>query len=105
MRVGRQNFLTDAFDQVRRRFRDLTRLLVSLVNRSDRIGADDFDPRVPLFEIAPRAGNSSAGADAGNKVRDLSLRLLPELGTGGAIVGFGISGMGILIRIERIRSF
>jgi len=93
MRVTGQNFLTDSFDQVRRRLRNLAGLLVGLVDRADGIGADNLDVLVFLFQKSTRPGNCAAGSDAGDEVRDLSFRLLPKLGTGCALVGFGIGWM------------
>src|SRR5437879_12366275 len=86
MRVRRQDFLANALDQIRRRLGNLPSLFISLINRAERIGANDFDIRVLLFQESSRPGNRAASADTGNKVRDLSFRLLPKLRPRGAIM-------------------
>src|SRR6476661_1638543 len=59
VRVARQDFLADAFDQVRRRLRHLAGLFVGFVDRAERVGADDFDVWVFLFQISAGPGNGS----------------------------------------------
>src|SRR5947207_14494364 len=80
LRIAGQNFLAYALNQVGSRFGNLSRLFVSLVNRADGIGADYFDVRIFLLKKSSGAGNRAARADAGDKVRDLALRLIPEFG-------------------------
>src|ERR1700752_801356 len=43
------DLLTNSLDEVRSGFNDLSRLFVSLKDRSIRIGADDFDTPIFLF--------------------------------------------------------
>ena len=93
MGVGRQDLLADAFDQIRCRLWNLPGLFVGLVNRSDRIGPDNFYVGIFFLQVSPSAGNRAAGADAGYKVCDLPVGLLPEFRAGRAIVRFRISRM------------
>src|SRR5262249_40693962 len=55
VRVRGQNLLTDAFYQIRSRFGNLPGLFVFLVDRSDWVGADDFDVGVLFFQKTPGA--------------------------------------------------
>jgi len=47
--VGWNNLLTDSFNEVRSRFNNLSRLFISLEDRTVWIGADDSDGRIFLF--------------------------------------------------------
>ena len=105
MRVGGQDFLANALDQIRRRLGNFPGLFIGFINRAERIGANDFDIRVLLFQESSGPGNRAAGADTRNKVSDLSLALLPKLRACGAIVRLRISRMRILIGIKGIRCF
>src|SRR5215831_6986035 len=93
VRITRQHFLADSFNQIGRRLRDLAGFFVGFVNRPNRISADNFDVRILLFEKLARAGDGSTGANPGNEVRDLAFSLLPKLRAGGAVVGFRVGRM------------
>ena len=59
------------------------------VDGAFRIGADDLHRTAgSLFQIAARAGDGAAGADAGHKMRDLMVRGLPDFRSGAAVVAF-----------------
>ena len=64
--------LADALDEVR------VDLLVG-VDRADRVGADDLDRRVLLLQVARRAGDRAARADADDEVGDRAAALAPQL--------------------------
>ena len=64
LRVLRDDFLPDAFDQIRRDLVRLARLLIGLEDRAVGVCADDADVRVLLFQKSPRAGDCAARADA-----------------------------------------
>ncbi len=58
-------------------------------------------PRVLLLEVAPDAADRAAGAHAGNEVGDPAVRLLPDLGTGGLVVGARVVRVGVLVGLPR----
>src|SRR2546423_12977105 len=102
LRVLRDDLLPDAFDKVGRDLVRLARLLVGLEDRAVWVCADDAYVRVLLFQKPARAGDRAARADAGDEVRDPPFGLFPDFGAGRAVVRFGVSGVRVLIRIERI---
>src|SRR5258706_16381514 len=54
---------------------------VAGVDRALGVRTDDPHRRVLLLQVATRAGDRAAGADAEHEVRDLAPGLRPELGT------------------------
>src|SRR5207244_3690049 len=66
-------------------------------------GADDLYVRVPLFEIPPGPADSSARADAGDKMGDLAISVVPNLRPSRDIVSKRVCRVTILIGIERVR--
>src|SRR4030042_5648747 len=53
---------------------------------------DNLDTGAPLLQAFAHPRHGAAGAEAGAEVPDLSLRLLPDLGDGGLIMGAGVVG-------------
>src|SRR5205085_3574462 len=80
----------------------LARLLVGLEDRAVWVCADDANVRVLLFQKPARAGDRTARADACDEVCDAPFGLFPDFRAGRAIVRFGVGGVRVLIRIERI---
>src|SRR5437868_12007732 len=67
--VLRHNLLPDPLHQIRSRLHNFSRLFVSLEDRTVRIGANDLDVWVFLFEEPTCAGDSTTGSESGDKVR------------------------------------
>lgn len=66
-----------------------------------RVGADDLDRAVGGFlEVLAGAGDGAAGADAGHEVRDLVVRGLPDLRSGGVVVAQRAVRIVVLVRAE-----
>ena len=92
--------LADAVDEVLVDLlgrRQLAVLEVVLVDAAHRIDADDLHLRILLLEVLGGAADGAAGADAGHPVGDLAVRLPPDLGTRGTVVGLGVGLVVILI--------
>ena len=100
-----EEILADAFDDVGEGLADFSGLDLFVVERADRIHADNFDVGILFLEVASHAGDGAAGADAADEVRNLSFGVLPDFRAGGAIVRFRIHGIGVLIGIEGIGNF
>src|SRR6185369_4798608 len=58
--IRRHDLLTDTFDEIGRRFDNLSGLFVSLEDRAVRIGADDANTRILFFEKTTGARDRSA---------------------------------------------
>ena len=67
------------------------------VDRARRVGADDLDLGVLLLEVAADAADRAAGAHAGHEVGDPAVGLLPDLRTGGLVVGARVVRVGVLV--------
>ena len=76
-----------------------------LEDGSVRVRADDLYVGVHLLQITAGAAYRAAGPDTGDEVRDLAVRVAPNLGSGRPVMSGRISGMVILVRIKRIRRF
>src|SRR5690349_7360357 len=98
--VRRNNLLTDALDEIRSSLNYLPGLFISLEDRAIRIGADDPDARVLLFQIATGTGDRAARSESRYEVCDLSFSLSPQLRTGRAIMRLRICRVRILIGIK-----
>src|SRR5512145_3172268 len=105
MNVGRYDLLTNSFYKVRRSFNDLSCFFESLEDRTVRIGADDSDVWVFLFEESTGARNSATGSKPGDEVSNLAFSLSPQFRTRSSVVRVGIRRIGILIWIEGIWCF
>src|SRR5207237_543273 len=70
-------------------------------DRPDRVAGHYLNFRVLLLEIAADAGDGSACTRRIYEVGDLPLRLLPDLGTRGGVVRFGIGVVVELVREDR----
>src|SRR5689334_18834657 len=74
-------------------------------DRARRVGTNNFDRRVLLFEIASRTGNGTARTNARNKSRNAACRIAPDLWASSGVVGSGIGRVGVLIGTTRPRYF
>src|SRR5207302_3205944 len=95
----------DAFDDVGVSPADFSGLHIFEVERTDGIDADNLDLRILFFKEATDAADGAASAHAADEMRDLALRVLPDLGARGAIVGLGIHGVVVLIGVKGIGDF
>ncbi len=75
-------------------------LLAAGVDRALGIGADDDEVRASLAQVAGGAGDGAAGAHADDEMGQPALGLLPDLGSGGLVVGAGIGLVGVLVGLE-----
>src|SRR6266536_2032997 len=91
--IWRDYFLTDSFNQIRSSLHQFSCFLVSLKYRSIRVGPNDLDGRILLFQVAACARDGSTGSQSGNEVRVLSLSLFPDLRPRSVIVSFRICWM------------
>src|SRR5690606_26422018 len=71
-------------------------------DRTDRISPDDADVRVPLLQIAADARNRPARAGRGDEMGDPPLRLFPDLGPCGRVMGGRIGGIVELVGEDRV---
>src|SRR5439155_14995060 len=78
--------LTDAFHLIRLRLRLASGPEHFGKDRPLRVGPDDLDLRVLLFEESGDARDGSPGADANDNVRHLALSLFPDFRTGRFVV-------------------
>src|ERR1044072_4448934 len=76
------NLLTDTFNEIRSCFNNLSGFFESLENRTIRIGADDSDVRILLFQKTTSSRDRAAGAESGDEVRNLAFSLSPEFRSG-----------------------
>ena len=68
------------------------------VHRALRVGPDHLDPPVGrLLQVAARAADRAAGADARHEVRDPPVGLRPQLGPGLQVVRLGVVHVGVLV--------
>src|SRR5918995_2047303 len=67
-----------------------------------RVGfeGDGLYPRIVLLQTGRRADKSPARAKPGDEVRDLAVRLLPDLRRRRFVVRARVGGVGVLVRIE-----
>src|SRR6202521_5544481 len=98
----REEILADAFHNVGLGFDGLSGFDEIVVERAEGIHPDNFDAGISFLQVFSHAADGAAGAYAANEVRDLSFGVFPNLGTRGAVVGFGIAGIVVLIRVVRI---
>src|SRR5437868_1802516 len=103
--VGRHNLLPDFLHQIRSRLDNLSGLFVSFENRTVRIGANDLDLRIFLFEEPACAGDSATSSESGHEVGDFTFGLSPDLRSGSSVVCCWICRIGILVWIKRVWSF
>ena len=64
------------------------------------LGADHLDGGIALLQVAARPHDGAAGAEAGDEVRDPAVRLLPDLGARGLVVGERVALVEVLIGLE-----
>src|SRR6266567_491218 len=100
-----EKILADAFDHVGLGFDGLAGLDEIVVQRAVGIDPDNFYAGIFFLQIFPHAADGAAGTYPANEVRDFAFAVLPNFGTGGAVVGFGIAGIVVLIRVIRIGNF
>src|SRR5215207_8493836 len=68
--IRRHDLLTNSLDQVWSCFNNLSRFFVRLENRAIRIGADNTDMRIFLFQKSSRARDRAACSEAGDEMSD-----------------------------------
>src|SRR5216684_4227528 len=100
-----EKILADAFHNIRFCFDGLPGFDEIVVQRAVGIDADNFYFGIFFLQEFADAADGAAGAHAANEVRNLAFAVLPNLGTRGAIVRFGIHWIVVLIRIIRIGNF
>src|SRR6266849_1563183 len=97
-----EEILADAFHDVRLGLDGLPGLDEIVVERAVGIDADNFYVGIFFLQVFSHSADGAAGAQATDKMRNLAFAVLPNLGTGGAVVSFGIAGIVVLIRVVRI---
>ena len=102
MHGGRKNIFADAFDDVGFRLADFAGLHEFVIERADRINADNFHGGIFFFQEFAGAADGASGAHGADEVRDFSGGVFPNLRASGAVVGVGIHGIFVLIGIKRI---
>src|SRR3989442_2797009 len=100
-----EKVFADAFDDVGFGLDGLSGFDEVVVKRAIGIDADDFHVRILLFQVFAGAADGSARAQTANKVRDLSLTVLPNLRSCRLVMSFRIRGVVVLIRVIRIGDF
>ena len=73
-----------------------------VVQRPDRVHADDLYLRIFLLEETADAADGSAGAHPAHEMRDLPFRILPDFRTRGAVMGLRVHRIFVLVGIKRI---
>src|SRR5208337_2420339 len=87
----RPEILADALDQV-------GPAAAARVHRTLGVCADDANPAAGyLLEVAARAGDRPAGADAGDEMGDFAVGIAPDLRTGGRVVAGRSFRVGVLV--------
>ena len=102
---GGEKIFADAFDDVGLgldRFAGFTKIVVE---RADRIDADNFDVGIFFLQIFSDAADGAAGAHAANEVRDFAFAVFPDFRAGGEVMSLGIHGIVVLIGIVGIGNF
>src|SRR6266566_1258900 len=99
---GWEEILADTFHNIRFGFDGLPALDEIVVQRAVGIDADDFDMGIFFLQVFSHAADGAAGAYTAHEVGDLAFAVFPNLGTGGAVMRFGIAGIVVLIRVVRI---
>ena len=96
--------VADPFDPVDAGVADVPLVERVVVHAADRVGArDEQRPSGlgrPLLEVFRRSRDRAAGADAADQRVEHAAGLLPELRTGGQIVGFGVVHVEVLVGVE-----
>ena len=99
---GGKKIFADTFDDVGFRLHRFAALHEIVVERADGIDADNFDVGIVFLEIFAHAADGAAGTHAANEVGDLSFRVLPDFWARGEVMGRGIHGIVVLVRIVGI---
>src|SRR3989442_12860325 len=94
--IYRHFILADAFQLVRLRLRLVAGFEHFRKNGSDRIGANDANLRVLLFEVMRNTGDGATGSNADHHVRNLALRLVPDLRPPRLVMALGIRWVGVM---------
>src|SRR5438445_6961925 len=100
-----KEILTDAFDNVGLGLDGCSGFDEIVVHRAIGIDADNFYVGIFFFQIFADAADGTASANPANKVRAFAFAVVPDFGTGGPVVGFGIAGIVVLVRIVGIGNF
>ncbi len=100
-----ENIFADSFDDVGFRFADIAGLEKFVIERADGIDADDFDGGIFLLEETADAADGASRAHAANEMRDFAFGVFPDFRAGGAVMGFGVHGIFVLIGVKGIGNF
>src|SRR5690606_37181857 len=76
--IPRRVRLPDALNEIRRRLRNVSRILVGLEDRTVRVGADHADVRILFLQITSRTADRAASSDARDKMRDRALSIASD---------------------------
>ncbi len=99
----RQEVLPDAFDVIGERAGHPASLHELVVERADGVDAHQSKAGLLLLEEAAASRDGPARSHAGHEDVDLAGRLFPDLRGRGEVVGFGVGGVVVLVRVERAR--
>lgn len=105
MHGGRENVFADAFNDVGHGFADFAGLDEFIVERPDRVNADDFEGGIFFFEEFAGAGDCASGTHSADEMGDFAFGVFPQFGAGGVVVGVRVHGIFILIGIEGVGNF
>ncbi len=100
MHIGRNHFLADPFDEVRRSLDYLSRIFVGFEYRAIRIGTNYSDVGILFLEKSSRTRDRATSPYPGDEVCDFAVSLFPNFGTRRAVVGFRVGRMRLLIWIK-----
>ncbi len=70
---------------------------VAREDRALRVGTDDLDLGISLFQVPAHARDGAAGPDPGDESRYLAAGLFPDLGAGRTVVDLGVGQVGELV--------
>ena len=101
--------MADPLDTVDPGLANLALIECVVVHAADRVGARDEQRATRLGGLLPqvlrRTRDGAPGADPAHKGVDLAVGLLPNLGTGGQVVGLGVVHVVVLVGVEAARCF
>ena len=103
--VAGKNIFADAFDDVSVRLADFSGFHEFVVERADRIDADNFYFGIFFLQVPAHAADRTARAHAANEMRDFAFGIFPNFRAGGAVMRFGIHRIFVLIGIKGIGNF
>jgi hypothetical protein len=102
---GGEEIFTDTFYDVALGFHLFAAFHEIVVERAQRIDADDLDLGIFFLEILADAADGAASAHAADKVSDFTFGIIPDFRAGGQVVGLRIHGVVVLIGIIGVGNF